>query len=259
MKFLFMYSFVFYLISCASSPVLVNPKDLKVKDMPVLHTSPNIFAVYNKDGKSILSKNWVKKFDASGISFNSTRAGTLVTPSHVVVATHYQHAMGSKLVFHDRMGNREERTVIARKKVKGDCAVALLDKPLPWNFTPYPLLKHRAGIEKELEREFVFVTDKNRRLFVHQARAFDADKVVLKFDEKEKIGYGKDLQKGDSGNPAFVMVGGKPVLFETHSKAGSGGLIIGVFYGNPDLQKALESAIKEVGGKGKVSYVEWPR
>ncbi len=258
MKILFMYSFLFYLVSCATAPVPQNSKDLKVKDMPVLHSSPNIFATYNKSGKSLLANSWVKQFDASGIAFNNSRAGTLVTPSHVVVANHYQHPVGATLVFHDRQGNPEERVIVARKHAIGDCAVALLDTPLPANYMPYSLLKHRAGLEGKLRKEFVLVTDKNRRLFVHQVGGFRNNEVMLNFNKKEQIGYGKTLVKGDSGNPAFVMVGGKPVLLETHSKAGSNGFILGVFYGHPEVQSALEKAITELGGKGKVSYVNWP-
>jgi len=206
--------------SLSSVPTL--SRDVKVADMPVLYDD-----------------------DASGISFNDKRTCTLVTSQHVVMAAHYIRPVKSSVVFHDRKGKRLERFIVGVRKVYGDCAVGLLDQPVPAGYRIYPLLVPYEGLEEKLIGEFVLVTDQNKRLFVHEVRRAKNGKISFIFDEKKQIGYGKKLVKGDSGNPSFIMVNGEPALIETHHTGGAGS---GPFYGDAKLIKKLKEQIDSLGG-----------
>jgi len=172
------------------------------------------------------------------------------------MAAHFQRNVGDVVVFHDGEGKFIQSTITAKKRVIGDVAVGVLDKPLPSSYTPYPLLRARAGLEDDLKQEYILVTDKARRVFVHQVRAVYNQNIGFLFDASKKIGYGKRLIVGDSGNPSFIMVNGKQALIETHTAGGAGA---GPFYGNAEVQQALASKIKELGGVGTLRYVDWPK
>jgi hypothetical protein len=227
---------------------------LKVVDMPVAFDDPGIFKKYDSLGDSVMNTTWTRKFDASGISFNVTQTCTLVTKQHVVMAAHYKRKVPSSVVFHDRNGKRLERVLVAARNVHGDCAVGLLNEPVPTGYRVYPLLAPSEGLAERLIGEFVLVTDQKKRLFVHEVGRVSAGRISFKYDAEKKIGYGKILVSGDSGNPSFIMVNGEPALIETHHTAGAGA---GPFYGSATLIEKLKAQIAAMGGVGSVRLVKF--
>lgn len=227
---------------------------MKVKDMPVAYDNPGIFKKYNAQGDSVMNDTWTRKFDASGISFDVTQACTLVTEQHVVMAAHYQRKVPSPVIFHDRTGKRLERVLVSARNVHGDCAVGLLNEPVPAGYKAYPLLEPEEGLAEKLIDEFVIVTDQDKRLFVHEVAGISGDRIGFKFDAAKGIGYGKILISGDSGHPSFIMVNGEPVLIETHHTGGPGA---GPFFGSAVLIDNLKAQIKALGGKGSVRLVKF--
>lgn len=223
--------------------------------MAVPYQSPNIFKKYNAKGHAQLNDGWTAKFDASGISFNSKRTCTLITPRHVIMAKHYTRPVLTPVVFHDRQGKRQVRQIVTIKNLSGgDYSVGLLDQPLPANYTPYPLLRPSADYPTRLPGEYVLVTDQNRRLFVHQIAAIRGGSIAFKFDPSHKNGYRKKLVTGDSGNPSFVMRRGRPVLIETHTGGGPG---VGPFYGDARVQAEISKAIEETDRRYALRTVAW--
>ncbi len=242
----------FGLVSCAgggASGVPSVSKSTKVADMPVAYDDPGIFKKYDSLGDSVMNTTWTRKFDASGISFNDKRTCTLVTRQHVVMAAHYKRPIPSSVVFHDRNGKRLERVLVAARNVHGDCAVGLLNAPVPAGYKVYPLLAPSEGLAERLKGEFVLVTDQKKRVFVHEVRGVFGDRIGFTYDAKKKLGYGKMLVTGDSGNPSFIMVNGEPVLIETHHTGGAGA---GPFYGSAVLIEKLKAQISALGGAGSV-------
>ncbi len=236
------------LVGCAdnnTSGVSYVTRSIKVADMPVAYDDPGIFKKYDALGDSVMNTTWTRKFDASGISFNDKRTCTLVTRQHVVMAAHYKRKIPSSVVFHDRNGKRLERVLVAAKNVHGDCAVGLLNTPVPAGYKVYPLLAPTAGLVERLRGEFVIVTDQNKRLFVHEVGGVSGDRIFFRYDAKKQLGYGKMLVSGDSGNPSFIMVNGGPVLIETHHTGGAGA---GPFYGSAVLIEKLKAQITALGG-----------
>ncbi|MDC0305749.1 hypothetical protein OAL16_01010 [Akkermansiaceae bacterium] len=82
---------------------------------------------------------WSRSFDMSGVSFNEKMTLTLVTRRHVIMASHYRRKPGDKVVFHNRMGKRIERTLVGVIGVVGDVAVGLLDLEVPPDLKVYAL------------------------------------------------------------------------------------------------------------------------
>jgi hypothetical protein len=247
----------FVLVKCAgvgASDMPAVSRSLRVVDMPVAFDDPGIFKKYDSLGDSVMNTTWTRKFDASGISFNVTQTCTLVTKQHVVMAAHYKRKVPSSVVFHDRNGKRLERVLVAVRNVHGDCAVGLLNEPVPAGYRVYPLLAPSEGLAERLIGEFVLVTDQKKRLFVHEVGRVSGDRISFRFDAEKKIGYGKKLISGDSGNPSFIMVAGEPALIETHHTGGAGA---GPFYGSAILIEKLKAQIAALGGAGSVRVVKF--
>ena len=247
----------FVLVKCAgvgASDMPAVSRSLRVVDMPVAFDDPGIFKKYDSLGDSVMNTTWTRKFDASGISFNVTQTCTLVTKQHVVMAAHYKRKVPSSVVFHDRNGKRLERVLVAVRNVHGDCAVGLLNEPVPAGYRVYPLLAPSEGLAERLIGEFVLVTDQKKQLFVHEVGRVSGDRISFRFDAEKKIGYGKKLISGDSGNPSFIMVAGEPALIETHHTGGAGA---GPFYGSAILIEKLKAQIAALGGAGSVRVVKF--
>ena len=234
MKFSFLLFFVGLVCVSCGAPGL---KPLK---LPPPGADPNIFKTYDKKGDSVLAGGWSAGFDASGISFNDPRTVTLITPRHVVMAKHYQRAKETPVIFHDRKGKRIERFIIDRQNLSSDLTVGLLDRPVPENYTPYPIPDSSTPV-KDLIGNPAFVTDQDRRVFIHLIASVSANGLGFKQDAEKRYGWGKNLIVGDSGNPSFVASKGRLVLIETHTFGGPGS---GPNFADATLQKELNLAVK---------------
>lgn len=210
--------------------------------LPAPGASPNIFKKYNRSGNSAMESGWAASMDMSGVSFNSTRTATLITPRHVVMAKHFQRPNGEKVVFHNRAGKKLSRFIIQRANAQGDVAVGLLNEPVPADYHPYALPVAKASYAELIGRP-VIVSDQNRRLFIHQIAQVNGGRISFKQDPAKKYGWGKNLIVGDSGNPSFVIAGKELVLVETHSTGGAGA---GPFYGDPAVQASLRAAVQKL-------------
>ena len=222
-------------ISCASK----NPVALGSSNLPPLGGSPNIFKRYSVRNDAEMMDGWSRNFDMSGVSFNEKMTLTLVTRRHVVMASHYRRRPGAKVVFHNRMGKRVERTLVSVFGVVGDVAVGLLDSDVPPDLKIYALPEPRENFSS-LKGETAVVTGQNRRIFFHEIDRVSPTVIGFRHPKLAKHGWGKNLVKGDSGNPSFIISGNELVLIETHTSGGGGS---GPFYGCPIIQEKLSAAI----------------
>ena len=219
--------------------MVMKQSALPPNTLPAPRESPNIFEFYSAEEDARLADGWAASFDLSGVSFDSRKAATLVTPRHVVMANHFKRKPGARVVFHDRAGQRLVRTLTAVRKVEGDVAVGLLDQEVPSRHKIYPLPAPGTDPQRLLN-QFALITDQHRRLFFHRVRAIAGSGLGFAYDKSGKHGWSKKLVSGDSGNPAFLIAGNDLILIETHSTGGPGA---GPYYGNPELQKALQKTI----------------
>jgi hypothetical protein len=215
--------------------------------------TPEIFASYNKDGPSLWARNFTLRLNFTGVAWDDSHTATLVSPLHVVMAAHYQRPVGSVLVFHDGRGRPQRRTLVAAKSLGiADVAVGRLDAPLPGSVKPYRLLPPSENYGS-LHGCLAVVTDQHRRAFLHEISSTGGG-VGFRYPDASRVSphLVKNLIKGDSGNPSFVLVGGELVLVETHSTGGPGA---GPFYSAPAIFAAINATMTELGGGHQLSVV----
>lgn len=212
-----------------------------------------VFTQYSATAPSRWGENFTRRLDLTGIAWDDRRTLTLVSPVHVVMAAHFERPVGSKAVFHDRKGRPHVRTVEAIERVSGmDVSVGRLDAPAPVRF--YRVPPPSSGYDRSLPGCLVVVTDQQRRAFVHEIRAVFGNGVGYRHPDASRgiVLLTKNLVAGDSGNPAFLLVGGELVLIGTHTTGGPGA---GPFYGSPAVQAGVNAAMGKLGGGHRLSVV----
>lgn len=256
-----------FLTACGSMPQGTSPSSSDVgggnslKDrinretlgiVPDKPRNNSIFDLYNPaNNEAGWGRNWTKAVDLSGVSWDGTRTATLVSPLHFVMANHYKRQIGDTVVFQDKKEQKIERQIVGLVTLQADIAVGRLNEPVP--LTYYPVLRPSPELAQELAGALVFVTDGERRLHVHEVAAINAGSVTLKHSEMVHKAYWETLVAGDSSNPGFVMIKGKPVLLETHTYGGAG---IGPFYSDVVIADAVNAAMVELGGGYQLSFVD---
>ncbi|QTN33450.1 hypothetical protein HZ994_14365 [Akkermansiaceae bacterium] len=227
----------FLSLLCCGGPIVGGPPLLPPPGAP-----PQIFDSYLADRDANMADGWTRGMDMSGVSFNDSRTVTLITARHVVMAKHYVRPAGAPVVFHDRGGKRIQRKLIGFAPAAGDVMVGLLDEPVPSNYRPYPLPSTSTAPASLIGRH-VIVSDQKRSLFIHLIAGINGGIIAFKQDTSEAHGWGKNLVKGDSGNPSFVISGGELVLVETHTSGGAGA---GPYYGDPGVQASVRAAVAKL-------------
>ncbi len=167
------------------------------------------------------------------------RAGTLITPRHVLMAAHFPLSTGDRIRFVTKDNVTIERTIIANlvnsgASYKRDLQMALLDSDvpgsisvcqfLPSNYATY-LSNDGAGLpalyldqeEKALVADvwgtkYYFAGSDDYRYYLQVP--------TLPY----RLAMNETIIGGDSGNPVFLILNGKPVLLGmfTFGYAGSG-------------------------------------
>ncbi len=188
------------------------------------------------------SRFWTKRIDFTGVAWDNPRTLTLISPRHALVAKHYQRRAGSMVVFHDRRGDEVPRAIVGTAEIAAtDLAVVLLHEDVPRGVTSYRVLPPSDTYAESLPGAYVLITDKQRKVHVHQVHSLAGRSIA--FTRADGIGEGfyEALVAGDSGNPAFLWLGGEPVLIETHTTGGAGA---GPFVSAPENFAAINEAMR---------------
>ncbi len=204
---------------------------------------------------------WTGPYDLTGLSpWNAAhanrRAGTLVSPRHVVFAKHYplSAAPGSNdIAFVAADGTTVVRKLVAVAYPAVDIGVGVLDADVPAIIRHYPVLAPTWGSalartgglpmlhidqeEKALVRDMT-ATGPGASYCFHTT---PVDPLRQQFSET--------LISGDSGNPAFLLVNGEPVLVLTHHYATGG-----PFY--TSHLGAVDAAMAQLGGGYRLRVVD---
>lgn len=211
---------------------------------------------------------WTSDLDLTGVSpWNSAGgeqfAGTLVSPRHVIYATHFQIPKGATVRFVTRSDEVVERTLVgtislphADASLDPDITVGVLDRDvpptigfasiLPDDWAAYladgPLCIPCLAIDQE---EKALVT--TLRLLGERA-AFAAP------DAAPQRSFHEDLVRGDSGHPAFMIVDGQLVLVTVWSYGPAG---LGTFVTRQ--RAAIDAIMAELGGGYRLAPVSLAR
>ena len=211
-----------------------------------------IITNYSTDRPSTWGHNFTQRLDFTGVAWDDTRTLTAVSPLHVVMAAHYQRPVGSTVVFNDRSGRPQRRTLVAVEPLGfADVAVGKLDSPLPSGVKSYRVLPPSSNYSS-LAGCLAVVTDQQRRAFVHEIASIQGNSLSFRHSERVSPILRKHLVTGDSGHPSFLLVGGEMVLIGTHTSGGPGS---GPFYSSPQLFSAVDAAMTKLGGGYRLSVV----
>ena len=210
---------------------------------------------------------WCANLDLTGLSpWNSSgghkKAGTLITPRHVIGAAHYEYSVGTVVRFVEKdAGTVHDRTVVGKvrhpkcKNYNPDLTIYTLDSDLPSTIKPYSVLpsdysKYFDNIYKS-KIPCIGFDQEEKALIIDWA---NGGRMRTPTDSKRLI-FNESKIKGDSGNPAFLIFQGEPVLVTVWTFGGAGaGTPIANYIS--DINGMIATADKQAGVKTNYTVTE---
>lgn len=208
-------------------------------------TSKNIFTTQNHSTQTYVRNTncWASDLDLTSISpWNSTggntRAGTLISPRHILFAAHYQINNGATIRFVDNNNNVVSRTMVTKlthpqyAPYYPDLTVGVLDsdlpssisfaKILPQNWTNYlPSLFWLRTIP-------CLVLDQEEKALVADLESLGNLVSFIGFAKfrtptnTTRLAFSENIVVGDSGNPCFLIINDELVIITVWTYGGSG-------------------------------------
>jgi hypothetical protein len=196
------------------------------------------------------------------------KAGILVSPRHVVFATHYHPADGSTIRFVQADNTVVTRTLTGVVDLTvtdtyfPDITIAKLDSDVPAGISFAKVLP--AGFEAKLpadiqpERIPCAATDQEEKLIVVDVSTLPSDNDVTSYCAMQvpvsalRLNFNEGLVGGDSGNPAFWFIGSDLVLLTMWTGAQNGG------YGTSvaAFRSEVNAAMTTLGGGYQLTSVD---
>ena len=202
---------------------------------------------------------WAAGFDLTCASpwnsdWKNYKAGTAVTPQHIIGAAHFFAPTGSVFRFIDATNGVHERTLVDRRFLPNDVAVGLLNSPLGSQIKPATVfsagqigyLRGKQGL-RNAPGIYLVTLDAQERAWLSKTPLMESagldwssqyvqitGSTNLPFSRYEAVG-------GDSGNPIFAVVGTNAVLLSCFYTATSGPF-------HPLARGAIEAAMADMGG-----------
>ena len=160
------------------------------------------------------------------------KAGTLITPRHIVNAAHYEYNVGTKIRFVSMNNVMHEYTIVGKKRhpdyqpYAPDLTVYTLDSDVDSSISPCKLFPAdafnyiTAGNLNDTRPAALGLDQEEKGLIIDMA----SNKSFLTSVDSDRLIFNESKILGDSGNPAFVIINGELVLVTlwTFGGAGSG-------------------------------------
>lgn len=240
-------------------------------------TDPNIAKnIYTTQNHSsgIYVRNsgcWASDLDLTCISpWNSTdqqwRAGTLISPRHIIFATHYQINTGATIRFVDNSNNIVTRTMTNKTNITNtDFTIGVLDsnvpntisfaKILPQNSSSYlPSLLLNGGSLGITYTVPCLRLDYEEKALISDLSSLDRGPGFLNALGftlpilPNRLNYFENIISGDSGNPIFLIINNSLVILTTIT----GGLDGSVVY----YKESINSAMSQLGGGYSLTEID---
>ena len=196
-------------------------------------------------------KFWLKDVDFGCVSpwndsCGAERAGTLISRRHVIFAKHFALWIGVRILFVNQEREIVHRRIEATKGVADcDIMIALLDSDVPPSIHPAKILPE--DFEKHIGdgRGLPIVTfNRHEQVLLSQFNRVSTNgnrRVLQNVGTTNKVwkSLGVKIVGGDSGNPAFLLIGNEPILLYC-LKTGGVGHGPSVFHLRKEIQKAMD-------------------
>ena len=167
---------------------------------------------------------WARDHDLTCVSIGNSQAGvhrggTLVSPQHVIFATHYPISNGRRLYYVDAAGALVTRTLAAQQTITGtDIIVGKLDSPVPAgvNFARVLPVNHASYAPNGHDGVPVCHFDQFGRCSISKGLGGTSadtyfNKIALALSGNLS-GYLNTTIGGDSGQPLLLLLPGQTVL-----------------------------------------------
>ena len=163
---------------------------------------------------------WLRDVDFSCASpwsdeTGPVRAGTLISRRHVIFAKHFPLWKGVRILFVDREGEVCPCRIEATKTLeKCDIAIGLLDYEVTPNIRPAKILPENFAEQIGDGKGLPIVTfNQGERAFLSECRGITTNRVMNGASTNANWkALGDKIVVGDSGNPAFLLIGKEPIL-----------------------------------------------
>jgi hypothetical protein len=224
-------------------------------------TNLRIFTTQNHTSQ-IYTRNpnvWCADLDLTCISpWNSSggaqRAVTLISPRHVIMAAHYEAAVGATVRFVTMDGTVVNRTMTARMRHPDyvphypDLTIGLLDSDVPAGITfakilPDDWANYLPSLASGAARIPTIGLDQEEKATVQDTSVMGNGAGFRQPLEIPRMALYESKITGDSGNPAFMVIDGQLVLLTVWTYGGAGGGT-----GVTAHRTALDSVMSSLGG-----------
>ena len=230
-------------------------------------SSKNIFSLmdHNSAKYERNPQGWAQDLDLSPISpWNSAGAnrlaGTLVSPKHIVYATHYQMPIGAKIRFVTGNNQVVERTLtgkispsVIQNTYFPDITVGVLDSDVPEaiGFAKILPTNWQQHLNPNGFRVPCLALDQEEKALVSDLFHLSRSAVFTYPNRQKSREFSESIVAGDSGNPAFMVVDKQLVLITiwTFGDAGSGTFIT-------NQKDEINRAMAELGGGYQLQEID---
>ena len=172
---------------------------------------------------------WNQSFD--GYSSRYQKAGALISPRHVVLASHWHMPIGSNLLFVSNTNEMIYRTLSGLQSIAGtDITIGVLDSDVPDSVTYYPIIASSTLqlLIKKYEPSPTYdipmvVFDQEKKAIIHSLNYLSATTIGhAPYFSGSRAFLSEYVVSGDSGSPSFIVVDDRPILLFAHYSAGGG-------------------------------------
>lgn len=187
---------------------------------PIYSTQNHTAGVYVRN-----TNCWAYDLDLTAISpWNSysanLRAGTLISPRHIVFAAHYPIPNGSTIRFVKQDNTVVERTLSNQTQVGStDIKIGVLDSDVPAGISfakvlPSGHASYMPGISKK--KIPVLGLDQEEKALVFEIDSLSSALIsYYGSNDEHRLALRESLIGGDSGNPAFLVINDELVIIST--------------------------------------------
>jgi hypothetical protein len=193
-----------------------------------------------------------------------TKAGTLISPRHVVFATHFLPAVSSTIRFIATDNTIVTRTITALESIPvtaslyPDITIGVLDSDVPSSISFAKVLPDgwEAKLDVSAAAPPVVCTDQEEKFLIRSVYRIDTlqPDAFAYFTSPPDLAYSsfyENLVSGDSGNPCFFLINGDLVILTVWSTGiGGSGTSIAAF------KSEINTIMTNLGGGYQLTEVD---